>query len=332
MQMADNSELPVAAQAAAQALAAAEPGARTSDGWQLVARLYPQAPSQHRSQLVALSPPEGGSVYLVGTTPDGGAHAVSWDGLLQAEGEHRAGLRALVAFRRAAEHADPVQRAETNRWLTVAEELQARHEARRSVMAHGTATLHLLDGQPVRAEGAWLLGAPPGDAPQVTEAIRLDGTQGGVLAPTPPERPWTEQVWARPVAGLWRRGRLRVEPDRLLFLDEPSASAPEHGDGCPPGLQEGRSLERDLHASLVIRRKAQASEVYARLLYLALENAQWRHSDGSQYQGGQRSTANLVADVAGSGCYLDWAWASPSGVIDEEVVSDLRALGWERLS
>jgi hypothetical protein len=329
IQMADDDELPIAAQAAAHALTVAEPGATTDDGWQLVARLGP--PSRCRSQLLALSPPDGKAVLLLGTTPDGGAHAVSWDAVRQEEDNAQASLKAWQAFRRAAEHADPARRAESNRWLAYFDELQARNEARRSIVAHGTATLHLLDGQPVRAEGASLLGALPGDSDQVTEAIRLDGTYGGTLSPTPPELPWNQQVWARPVAGLWRRGRLRVEPDELLFIDEASALTSEHSDHHSPDIPEERSLERDLLDSAMIKRKSRSSEIYARLLYLALENANWRHADGSQYQGGQRSTADLVATVVGGSCYLDWAWSSPSGVIDEDVVADLRGLGWERL-
>jgi hypothetical protein len=320
--------LPTAAQDAARTLVVAAPGTCTAGGWELIARLG--SPTQSDSRLLALRPPDGDRVLLVGTTPDGGAHAVSWEALHQEENNCKAGLDALIAFRHAAEGADPARRAESNRWLTYFDELQARNEARRSVVAHGTAKLHLFDGQPVRAEGASLFRAPPGDRERVTEALRLDGTQG-IVPTAPPERPWAEQVWTRPVAGLWRRGRLRIEPERAVFIDEPTASTPERGDRCPPEEERERSLEHDLCANAAIRRKAQSSEIYARLLYLALENARWRHAHGTEYRGGQRSTADLVACVVGGGSYLDWAWSAPTGVIDEEVLNDLRALGWERL-
>jgi hypothetical protein len=160
--------------------------------------------------------------------------------------------------------------------------------------------------------------------------MRLDGTGLGPFAAAPAARPWAEQVWARPLGdGLWRRGRLRPEDDRLVFADEPAATGPERGDGTPPDQEPARTLQRDLLASPMVRSKAATAEVYARLLYLALENATWRHADGTEFEGGQRSTGELVAWVVGAGGYLDWTWSEPSGVLDEEVLADLRTLGWE---
>ncbi len=63
-----------------------------------------------------------------------------------------------------------------------------------------------------------------------------------------------------------------------------------------------------------------------------LENSAWRHASGAAWAGGRRSAAALVASVVGAGDYLDWAWGGPEGVLDEEVLADLRALGWERVA
>ncbi|WP_343897940.1 hypothetical protein, partial [Craurococcus roseus] len=97
-----------------------------------------------------------------------------------------------------------------------------------------------------------------------------------------------------------------------------------------------RALERDLLGCGAVRRKAGARPpgrgAYARLLHAALEGARWRRrSDGAVYRGGRRSTAGLVARVAGGDADdLDFAWGGPAGVLDEEVLADLGALGWER--
>ncbi len=55
---------------------------------------------------------------------------------------------------------------------------------------------------------------------------------------------------------------------------------------------------------------------------LAARGVPLRDADGSA----------LVATVAGAGDRLDWAWGGTAGVLNEAVLADLRALGWERVS
>ena len=210
---------------------------------------------------------------------------------------------------------------------------------RRGRTRAGAGTLHLLDGRPVRAEGAVLLGPEGGELGAGIEAWRVDAAAppsragppaDGGPAP-PPDRPWAEQVWARPLgggSGAWRRGRLRPEPGRLVFVDEPAAEASAAADG-----REGsRDLGRDLLGSAGVRRRAAApGGAYARLLHAALEGGRWRHADGAAWAGGPRAAAEAVARVAGGDAsHPDWAWDGPAGVLDEQVLADLGALGWAR--
>ncbi|MBV1796583.1 hypothetical protein [Siccirubricoccus sp. G192] len=308
-----------------------EAGATTSGGWRLVARLALEGSAAGlTTTLWALLPPDGTGLAFVAT---GGAtpEPWSWEQVRAASDARRQAQAAAAAFLGAAEQADPVHRAErTASRRDFFRELAARRAAREAVERRGDALLHLFDGQPVRLEGAVLLGAGGAVVQSGIEARRLDIGRTGPFSGAPQERPWEEQVWARPLGDrVWRRGRVRPEPDRLVFVDAPAAEGPERGDGRPPGEVRPRTLEEDLLAGAEIRRKAAGSEVYARLLYTALENSTWRHTDGTIFEGGQRDTADLVASVVDAGSYLDWAWSGPTGLLDEEVLADLGALGWK---
>ncbi len=39
----------------------------------------------------------------------------------------------------------------------------------------------------------------------------------------------------------------------------------------------------------------------------------------------------LAAQAVGAGDFTDWVWSNPAGVLDEEVLGDLGALGWRRV-
>jgi hypothetical protein len=185
----------------------------------------------------------------------------------------------------------------------------------------------LRDGRAIRVEGALLDAATA----LATEAQRLDASPWRENEVGGGDRPLEAQVWARPLGnGVWRRGCLSIDGDVVLFSDAPGAPGVERPGGSPADAPASHRLEDDLLLSADVRQKARRSEVYARLLYLALANATYRHADGSVFQGGMRSTGDLISEVSGSGSYLDWAWSRPSGVIDEEVLADLAGLGWTR--
>ena len=98
----------------------------------------------------------------------------------------------------------------------------------------GPTVLHFTKGELVRAERAFLSGAEHAGAG--VEARRLD--LADPLSETA-GRPLAEQVWARPVgAHIWGRGRLQLQPERAVFVDEPKADPKRRGD------QPGRTKSR----------------------------------------------------------------------------------------
>ncbi|WP_090571476.1 hypothetical protein [Belnapia rosea] len=188
----------------------------------------------------------------------------------------------------------------------------------------GKAVLYQDDGWPVRVTGAYLLGAESVGAH--VEARRVDL---GEPFCGPPPRPLSEQVWMRSLGtGRWARGRLRIDKDCVVFVDKPGADGPERGDGGKRGKTR-RNLEANLLGCETVRNKAASSAVYARLLFIALAANRWLHDPtGSRWEMSRRDAAGLVAQMVGAGGYQDWIHCGPNGVLDEEVLDDLGALGW----
>ena len=139
-----------------------------------------------------------------------------------------------------------------------------------------------------------------------------------------------DAVWARPLPAVsgppWRRGRLRVEPDALVFEDEPDADLP---DPVPAEMRTETSIDRALMESDRVSEAAAASELWCSLLYATLEATAWRHRvSGTVNHVGGRSLGALVATLRGAGGYLDW-YCGPDFGQDERILALLSDLGWE---
>lgn len=197
------------------------------------------------------------------------------------------------------------------------EEFRAQQEAKRHTERHGEGELVLFDGVPIEATGCVL---PDGSRTTATCLTREDGIPGG------------ERVWVRPVGPgsvLRRRGYLRVVPGAALeFLDEPMAdlSASQAGTARFPA----DALGDDLLQSDRLRGLVRGSALFAELLYAALCNTTWtRAADGKEGSVSWRRAGRLVATLRGEGDYTDWYCAGGEGTVDEVVLAELRALGWE---
>lgn len=90
-------------------------------------------------------------------------------------------------------------------------------------------------------------------------------------------------------------------------------------------------MERDMLASDRIRELVQAgSELFAGLLYAALCNTEWRHmATGQTWSEGWRSAGGTVASLRGEGSYMDWYGSGDEGFLDEQVLGELRLIGWQ---
>lgn len=111
-----------------------------------------------------------------------------------------------------------------------------------------------------------------------------------------------------------------------LFVDEPDADLE-----ASPALAAADvpDLERDLVRSDRVRHLVR-SELFAPLLYGALCNTLWRHrTAGAEWRCSWRHAGGIVADLRGQGCYTDWYCSMGEGLIDEQVLAEIGALGWE---
>ncbi len=154
-------------------------------------------------------------------------------------------------------------------------------------------------------------------------------TNAECLAPGTATTSDAERVWTRRLPGtaLRRRGRMTVEPGvALRFVDEPAADAPVRLGRVEP---KPATLEHDLGASARIRALVR-SNLFAALLCGALCNTQWKHTaSGAEWSCSWRSAGGIVAALRGEGDYLDWYCSTGEGLVDEQVLAEILALGWE---
>lgn len=193
--------------------------------------------------------------------------------------------------------------------------VDADRKARTRTERHGAAELTLWDDLPLSAKGCLLQDGTMTDA---------DCLVPGTAISSDAERVWTRRL---PGTALRRRGRVTVEPGvAWRFVDEPAADAPVRLGRLEP---KPPTLERDLGASARICALAQ-SDLLAALLYGALCNTLWKHTaSGVEWSCSWRSAGGIVAALRGEGDYLDWYCSTGEGLVDEQVLVEIRALGWE---
>jgi hypothetical protein len=197
-------------------------------------------------------------------------------------------------------------------WFTA---VDADRKAQTRTERHGACELTLWDDLPLSAKGC----------------LRPDGTvtDAECLAPGTATTSDAERVWTRRLPGtaLRRRGRVTVEPGAALrFVDEPAADPPACLGQAEP---KPAALEHDLGASDRIRALVR-SDLFAALLFGAVCNTQWKHTaSGVEWSCSWRSADGIVAALRGEGDYLDWYCSSGEGLVDEQVLAEIPALGWE---
>lgn len=104
-------------------------------------------------------------------------------------------------------------------------------------------------------------------------------------------------------------------------------------------MEQNFNLERDLYRSDKIADKVQNLS-YARDLYAALCNNTWIHKDVMEilknegYNCSWRYAGGIVARLRGKGDYMDFYcssiddYATPEGVVTDEIKHDLNEIGW----
>lgn len=195
------------------------------------------------------------------------------------------------------------------------DQFAAEREAHTHRERHGQGELTLWDDVPTRATGCLL---PDGS---LTDAECL---MSHVPVPAEKDRVWTRRL---PHSPLRRRGHLVVDRGKaLLFIDAPDADV---GPASTEPVAAQPSLERDLGRSTRIHDLVD-SDLFATLLYGALCNTVWRYkATGTPWHCSWRHAGGVVAGLRGEGDYMDWYCSSGEGLVDERVLAEIGALGWE---
>jgi len=114
-----------------------------------------------------------------------------------------------------------------------------------------------------------------------------------------------------------------IKQDGIYFTDEPAA------DIAAEAPTPVRSLYRDMMASTRIKELV-LGDAFATLLYCALCNTKWGCSESETPSTFSfREAGDIVASFRDAGCYMDWYASGPDGLIDEQVMAELEALGWK---
>jgi hypothetical protein len=104
-------------------------------------------------------------------------------------------------------------------------------------------------------------------------------------------------------------------------------------------MEQNFNLELDLYRSDKIADKVQNLS-YARDLYAALCNNTWIHKDVMEilknegYNCSWRYAGGIVARLRGKGDYMDFYcssiddYATPEGVVTNEIMNDINEIGW----
>lgn len=212
--------------------------------------------------------------------------------------------------------------------------------SRWSGIRRGHARVRLYDGQPIEVEDGVLLGSAGDVVKRDVRALRIGRPLLATELKVCADRLLERAVWVRPLegaAGFWRRGRLRLDAERVVFTDEPAAEAElQLGDAPLGGRRAAQALSDVLGAGLLdsrsrARRGADAGGAYAALLGIAVQAVRWRRRGESVRFGGGGGPRpfRTFGGMEGEEEYdPDVALA---GVLDDEVVADLRAIGWERV-
>lgn len=225
--------------------------------------------------------------------------------------------------------------------------LRALRDAGRTEVRHGEAVIRFRHGRPVEVAGALLPDGSHVDARCIAwlgQSVRLtsfddEGTassgDGGLAGPAHDAGVAVDPafcIWQRrlapghPTDPRARRGQLVVEPGvAVRFVDDPRADVTR----TAPADLPSPDLERDLAGSRTVV-EAMRSDLYATLLYAALSNTAWRHrATGARWSCSWRVAGDVVARLRGEGCYMDWYGGGGEGLVDEVVLADVEAMGWE---
>jgi len=86
------------------------------------------------------------------------------------------------------------------------------------------------------------------------------------------------------------------------------------------------AFEAAVHRALGERIKA--DEQMARDMWSALANVDWKHKDGEAPGFSFRTAGGFIAEIRGSGDYMDWYCSGQAGTVTQEIEKAMLAEGW----
>lgn len=87
-----------------------------------------------------------------------------------------------------------------------------------------------------------------------------------------------------------------------------------------------RDFEADLEA--LFGAKIKTDDGFCENVWSALANKIWRNIDGAEFACTFRYAGGLIADIRGSGNYMDWYCSGPCETVTEEIENGMAVLGW----
>lgn len=89
---------------------------------------------------------------------------------------------------------------------------------------------------------------------------------------------------------------------------------------------EVRNFEADLE--LLFNDKIKNDDSFCKRLYSSITNIRWINK-GIVFDCSFRYAGAIIADIRGSGNYMDWYLDGETASIDDEIYSELNKLGWK---
>jgi hypothetical protein len=87
-----------------------------------------------------------------------------------------------------------------------------------------------------------------------------------------------------------------------------------------------RDFETDLED--LFGEKIKSDEEFCKNVWSALSNKIWTNADGAEFSCTFRYAGGLIADIRGSGGYMDWYCSAPYATVTKEIESGMGGLGW----
>lgn len=86
------------------------------------------------------------------------------------------------------------------------------------------------------------------------------------------------------------------------------------------------NFEKDIEC--LFKEDIKNSDDFCVELWSALANVEWTNKDGSDVKCSFRYAGEIIADIRGSGRYMDWYCGREYAIVSNRISSEMDKLGW----